>query len=56
MLAAIAVVRIEKENWNNERIQYYRGMHMLSFNFNKKKVTGVQQVHIGDRLLYEGVV
>ena len=23
MLAAIAVVRIEKENWNNERIQYY---------------------------------
>ena len=29
---------------------------MLSFNFNKKKGTGVQQVHIGDKILYEGVV
>ena len=30
--------------------------YMLSFNFNKKKGTGVQQVHIGDKILYEGVV
>lgn len=30
--------------------------YMLSFNFNKKKTPGVKQVHIGDRLLYEGVV
>jgi hypothetical protein len=30
--------------------------YMLSFNFNQKKRTGVQQVHIGDKLLYEGTV
>ena len=30
--------------------------YMLSFNFNKKKETGVRQVHIGDKLLYEGIV
>ncbi len=30
--------------------------YMLSFNFNKKKETGVKQVHIGDKLLYEGIV
>ncbi len=30
--------------------------YMLSFNFNKKKETGVHQVHIGDKLLYEGIV
>ncbi len=30
--------------------------YMLSFNFNKKKEAGVRQVHIGDKLLYEGVV
>ena len=33
--------------------------YMLSFNFNKKKETGVppvQQVHVGDKVLYEGVV
>lgn len=29
---------------------------MLSFNFNKNKETGVKQVHIGDKLLYEGTV
>ncbi len=28
---------------------------MLSFNFNKKKETGVKQVHVGDKLLYEGM-
>ncbi len=30
--------------------------YMLSFNFNKKKETGVRQVYIGDKLLYEGIV
>ena len=30
--------------------------YMLSFNFNKKKVQGVKQVHIGDKVLYEGTV
>lgn len=30
--------------------------YMLSFNFNKKKVQGVKQVHVGDRVLYEGTV
>jgi len=29
---------------------------MLSFNFNQRKETGVKQVQIGDKLLYEGVV
>ena len=30
--------------------------YMLSFNFNKKKVQGVKQVHIGDKILYEGTL
>jgi hypothetical protein len=30
--------------------------YMLSFNFNKNKSTGIHQVHIGDKLLYEGMV
>ncbi len=30
--------------------------YMLSFNFNKKKETGVKQVHVGDKLLYEATV
>ena len=30
--------------------------YMLSFNFNKNKQVGVQAVHIGDKLLYEGTV
>ena len=30
--------------------------YMLSFNFNKKKKAGVRPVHIGDKLLYEGVL
>ena len=30
--------------------------YMLSFNFNKNKEPGVHEVHIGDKLLYEGVV
>lgn len=30
--------------------------YMLSFNFNKKKETGVRQVHIGQKLLYEATL
>lgn len=30
--------------------------YMLSFNFNKNKKTDMNQVHIGDKLLYEVVV
>ena len=30
--------------------------YMLSFNFNKNKVSGVKMVHVGDRILYEGTV
>ena len=30
--------------------------YMLSFNFNKKKVQGVRQVQVGDKILYEGTV
>ena len=30
--------------------------YMLSFNFNKNKKTGMNQVHVGDKLLYEVVV
>ena len=30
--------------------------YMLSFNFNKNKETGVKQVHVGDKLLYEATV
>lgn len=30
--------------------------YMLSFNFNKKKEQGVKQVHIGEKLLYEGTI
>ena len=30
--------------------------YMLSFNFNQKKEQGVHQVHVGDKLLYEGTV
>jgi hypothetical protein len=29
---------------------------MLSFCFNRKKVPGVHEVRIGDKLLYEGIV
>ena len=61
---------IELKIWRGERyneegekqiLEYldYFGLdtgYMLSFNFNRKKETGVKQVSIGDRLLYEGVV
>ena len=30
--------------------------YMLSFNFNKKKETGVNRVQVGDKVLYEGTV
>lgn len=30
--------------------------YMLSFSFNKNKKPGVREVHIGDRILYEGIV
>ncbi|SFB71684.1 AAA-like domain-containing protein [Butyrivibrio sp. YAB3001] len=30
--------------------------YMLSFNFNKNKKTGVEEIHIGDKLLFEGIV
>ncbi len=61
---------IEMKIWHGERynaegeeqicsyLDYY-GLttgYMLSFNFNKKKESGVHQVHIGDKLLYEGIV
>ena len=29
---------------------------MLSFNFNKKKETGVKRVQIGEKVLFEGTV
>ena len=30
--------------------------YMLSFNFNKNKEQGVKQVHIGNKVIYEGVL
>ena len=30
--------------------------YMLSFNFNKKKKTGVERIRIGDKVLYEGTL
>jgi hypothetical protein len=42
----------------SEYLDYY-GLttgYMLSFNFNKNKKVGVEQVHIGDKILYEGTV
>ena len=30
--------------------------YMLSFIFNKRKETGVHEVHIGEKLLYDGIV
>jgi len=50
-----------KEDGERQICQYldYFGLktgYMLSFNFNKKKETGVKPVTIGDRLLYEGTV
>lgn len=61
---------IELKIWHGERynekgekqiseyLEYY-GLstgYLLSFNFNKKKETGVKQVHFGDKMIYEGIV
>ncbi len=48
----------EGEKQISEYLDYF-GLstgYMLSFNFNKNKKTGMNQVHIGDKLLYEMVV
>ena len=48
----------EGEKQISEYLDYF-GLttgYMLSFNFNKNKRTGMNQVHIGDKLLYEVVV
>ncbi len=48
----------EGERQISEYLDYF-GLntgYMLSFNFNKKKETGVKQVFIGEKLLYEGTV
>ena len=49
---------IDAEKQISEYFEYF-GLstgYMLSFNFNKKKETGVHQVHIDGKVLYEGVV
>ena len=48
----------EGEKQISEYLDYF-GLttgYMLSFNFNRNKEIGVKQVHIGDKLLYEGTV
>ncbi len=48
----------EGEKQISEYLEYF-GLdtgYMLSFNFNKKKEQGVHQVHVGDKLIYEGTV
>ena len=48
----------EGEKQISEYLDYF-GLdtgYMLSFNFNKKKKTGVDQVRIGDKVLYEGTL
>ena len=61
---------VELKIWRGERynaageqqiVEYldYFGLatgYMLSFNFNKKKETGLKQVHISDKLLYEATI
>lgn len=61
---------IEMKIWHGERynqrgekqiIEYLNRFglitgYMLSFSFNKNKEPGVKRVHIGDKLLYEGIV
>ncbi len=48
----------EGEKQLSEYLDYFglKTGYMLSFNFNKKKETGMKQVHIGDRVLYEVTV
>ncbi len=48
----------EGEKQISDYLDYY-GLntgYMLSFNFNKNKETGVKQVHIGDKVLVEGML
>lgn len=48
----------EGEKQISEYLDYF-GLttgYMLSFNFNKSKEPGVKQIHIGNKLLYEGTV
>jgi hypothetical protein len=48
----------EGEKQISEYLDYF-GLttgYMLSFNFNKNKKTGMNQVQVGDKLLYEVVV
>ena len=48
----------EGEKQISEYLDYF-GLttgYMLSFNFNKNKETGLKQVHVGDKLLYEVTV
>ena len=56
-------MRGAKYNTDGEKqvIEYldYFGLtvgYMLSFCFNKKKISGVSEIRIGDKLLYEGIV
>lgn len=46
------------ENQLREYLDYWNldTGYMLSFNFNKKKEQGVHQVHVGNKILYEGTV
>lgn len=48
----------EGEKQLSEYLDYYDLSigYMLSFNFNKKKETGLKQVFVGDKLLYEATV
>jgi len=41
-----------------EYLEYYNLNvgYMLSFNFNKDKETGVKQVHVGDKIIYEAML
>ena len=48
----------EGEKQISEYLDYYGLMtgYMLSFNFNKKKETGIKRVEIGDKVLFECTV
>ena len=48
----------EGEKQITDYLDYYRldTGYMMSFNFNKKKTTGVQRIVIGDKTLFEAVV
>ena len=48
----------EGEKQISEYLDYWHltSGYMLSFNFNQHKTPGVQQVHVGDKLLCEGIV